>query len=163
MVAVHLILVTVDSSILSLQMEQIGNYVVIFYLLTHLAGAFDIAMNFLLRATQPAVPEVSTAVEPEADSAVKPTPRPTTTLEGLIAEEPFPSNSIENDANTNNNGDGVSSSLTEVPTSKSQAPVGKYTDVSEEDGWITIPYSMFTCTYVCLFMYPKSQNFISIS
>ncbi|WOL20633.1 hypothetical protein Cni_G29438 [Canna indica] len=94
-------------------------------------------MNFLMRSTQPVVPEVPTISD---HNNLKPIPQPTTTLEGLIAEDPFPSHSTGDGANTESNGAGVADNLEEDSTSKNQVPVGKHTDISEDDGWITIPY-----------------------
>ncbi|PQQ08672.1 uncharacterized protein Pyn_14559 [Prunus yedoensis var. nudiflora] len=79
-------------------------------------------MNFLMRsshvqrvsAEQPSVPE------PPAD--VHPTPKSATTLEGLIAEDSYPQYSTIDD---------------HVGESEYRA---KHYDVSDEEGWIAIPY-----------------------
>ncbi|CAL9072908.1 unnamed protein product, partial [Musa acuminata var. zebrina] len=108
--------------------------------LSYLAGTLDIAMNFLIRTAQPVVPEVSTVVEPEHQKAVRPIPKPAATLEGLIAEETFSNHSIGNDALTDSEQVGFVGSSAPGSTSKNQFPVGNHTDVSDDDGWITIPY-----------------------
>ncbi|CAD5173353.1 unnamed protein product [Musa acuminata subsp. malaccensis] len=97
-------------------------------------------MNFLIRTAQPVVPEVSTVVEPEHQKAVRPIPKPAATLEGLIAEETFSNHSIGNDALTDSEQVGFVGSSAPGSTSKNQFPVGNHTDVSDDDGWITIPY-----------------------
>lgn len=97
-------------------------------------------MNFLIRTAQPVVPEVSTVVEPEHQKAVRPIPKPAATLEGLIAEETFSNHSIGNDALTDSEQVGFVGSSAPGSSSKNQFPVGNHTDVSDDDGWITIPY-----------------------
>lgn len=119
-------------------------------------------MNFLIRTAQPVVPEVSTVVEPEHQKAVRPIPKPAATLEGLIAEETFSNHSIGNDALTDSEQVGFVGSSAPGSTSKNQFPVGNHTDVSDDDGWITIPYSMSTCTSHHFLSHFKSHYFISI-
>ncbi|KAL0717370.1 hypothetical protein Bca4012_066692 [Brassica carinata] len=99
-------------------------------------------MNFLLRSASSAThrPPVS---EPPATPPQPPPPeatKPGSTLEGLIAEEPFPQYpSVEEDhladgSRDDDNGNG-----------ESNAKAGgfgmeRFSDVSEEEGWISIPY-----------------------
>ncbi|XP_020081782.1 uncharacterized protein LOC109705460 isoform X1 [Ananas comosus] len=92
-------------------------------------------MNFLLRPTQPVAPELPSF--PEAGLPKDITRRPTTTLEGLIAEDPLPGTAAGEDGD--NNGDvGVG---TVGSTPKDQFHVGNHhTDVTDDEGWITIPY-----------------------
>ncbi|KAL6659303.1 hypothetical protein ACP70R_003343 [Stipagrostis hirtigluma subsp. patula] len=90
-------------------------------------------MNFLYRTTQPAAPELPRV--PEQDHPRDGSPKPATTLEGLIAEDPYhPSASAEDGAA--HSGAGDSASL----DSRSAVPPGKHADVAEDQGWITIPY-----------------------
>ncbi|URE00316.1 hypothetical protein MUK42_06596 [Musa troglodytarum] len=94
-------------------------------------------MNFLIRAAHPVVPEVSNVAEPENQKGATPISKQTSTLEGLIAEDPFPSPSTGDDADTDSDVITDVGTSTPAPTSKSQ---GNHTDVLEDDGWITIPY-----------------------
>ncbi|XP_031284246.1 uncharacterized protein LOC116142970 [Pistacia vera] len=96
-------------------------------------------MNFLLRSTtttQHAVPEQ------ESPAATSFLPKPSTTLEGLIAEDPYPRYSAvdDRDGETESAGDENGGGI-EGSSEKNDSPaVENYTDVSEEEGWITIPY-----------------------
>lgn len=105
-------------------------------------------MNFLLRPTQPVAPELPSF--PEAGLPKDITRRPTTTLEGLIAEDPLPGTAAGEDGD--NNGDvGVG---TVGSTPKDQFHVGNHhTDVTDDEGWITIPYSLSSQTSYALFPY----------
>ncbi|XP_042514546.1 uncharacterized protein LOC122089128 [Macadamia integrifolia] len=91
-------------------------------------------MNFLLRPSQPSVPD-QPAVQEHSLS------KPATTLEGLIAEDPYspsPSN-----ANGDAESDGISgaSGGLSSPITKHQFPiVENHSDVTEDEGWIIIPY-----------------------
>ncbi|RWW15345.1 hypothetical protein GW17_00020827 [Ensete ventricosum] len=96
-------------------------------------------MNFLIRAAHPVLPEVSNVAEPENHEGVTPISNQTSTLEGLIAEDPFPSPSTGDNADTDSDVITDVGSSTPAPTSKNQ---GNHTDVLEDDGWITIPYSI---------------------
>uniref|UniRef100_A0A1J3JMW3 Uncharacterized protein n=1 Tax=Noccaea caerulescens TaxID=107243 RepID=A0A1J3JMW3_NOCCA len=98
-------------------------------------------MNFLLRSASSAThrPPVS---EPPATPPQPPleTTKPGSTLEGLIAEEPFPQYpSVEDldrvaDGSRDDDGNGVSNSKT------GGYGMERFSDVSEEQGWIAIPY-----------------------
>ncbi|KAL6843141.1 hypothetical protein ACP4OV_026854 [Aristida adscensionis] len=92
-------------------------------------------MNFLYRtAAQPA------SAEPDSPQ------RPSTTLEGLIAEDPYqPPAPAEDGAAGNGAGDAAS------VDPRAAMPPGKHSDVAEEEGWITIPYKAL----------PESWNDIS--
>ncbi|KAG8073503.1 hypothetical protein GUJ93_ZPchr0006g40765 [Zizania palustris] len=93
-------------------------------------------MNFLYRTAQPVVPELPRI--PEQDHHKAGLQKPVTTLEGLIADDPYqPSVDIEDGATSNGIGDagGDSAAL----DSKSPVPPGKHTDVLDDEGWITIP------------------------
>ncbi|WOL16085.1 hypothetical protein Cni_G24867 [Canna indica] len=93
-------------------------------------------MNFLIRSAHPAVQEVSSDVDPENQKSVPTIPKPTATLEGLIAEDPS-AESKGDDADKDSDGVGDAGSLAPGSTLKNQ---GNHIDVSEDDGWITIPY-----------------------
>lgn len=92
-------------------------------------------MNFLLRPSQSSVvdqPNVNVS-----DAAPCQTSK-STTLEGLIAEDPFPQNYSADDSATES--DGTRVDYGSIPGTRSDAPpVEKHSDVSEEEGWITIP------------------------
>ncbi|KAF0914639.1 hypothetical protein E2562_030700 [Oryza meyeriana var. granulata] len=93
-------------------------------------------MNFLYRTSQPVVPELPRI--PEQDHHRDGLQRPATTLEGLIADDPYqPSASIEDGA-TNNGVVDIGGDSADVD-SKNPVPTGKHTDVLEDEGWITIP------------------------
>ncbi|XP_010549052.1 PREDICTED: uncharacterized protein LOC104820344 [Tarenaya hassleriana] len=94
-------------------------------------------MNFLLRSAssathQPVIEPVNAAPEPPAE-----TTRPAATLEGLIAEESFPHYPPVEDHDRvtgDDNGTGDSSAQICGPV------MDRFSDVSEEEGWIAIPY-----------------------
>uniref|UniRef100_J3LK41 Uncharacterized protein n=1 Tax=Oryza brachyantha TaxID=4533 RepID=J3LK41_ORYBR len=93
-------------------------------------------MNFLYRTSQPVVPELPRI--PEQDHYKDGLQRPVTTLEGLIADDPYqPSASIE-DGDANNGAVDTGGDSSDVD-SKNPAPAGKHTDISDDEGWITIP------------------------
>uniref|UniRef100_A0ACD5WSG8 Uncharacterized protein n=1 Tax=Avena sativa TaxID=4498 RepID=A0ACD5WSG8_AVESA len=94
-------------------------------------------MNFLYRAAQPELPRI-----PEQDHASH---KQAKTLEGLIADDPFRISTATDEDRTANNGtgeiagDAAASRASASSDSKSSAPAGKHSDVSEGEGWITIP------------------------
>ncbi|KAF0916512.1 hypothetical protein E2562_007590 [Oryza meyeriana var. granulata] len=89
-------------------------------------------MNFLYRTSQPVVTELPRI--PEQDGLQ----RPATTLEGLIADDPYqPSASVEDGA-TNDGAVDIGGDSTDID-SKNPVPTGKHTDVLDDEGWITIP------------------------
>lgn len=72
-------------------------------------------------------------------------PRHVTTLEGLIAKDDFPLRSIGEDNEDDTNGIGSEDEKVLGLGTKSDVPiVENYTDVSEDEGWITIPQSIFS-------------------
>lgn len=93
-------------------------------------------MNFLLRSASSATHRPPVSEPPPATPPQPPPPeatKPGSTLEGLISEEPFPQYpSVDEDhladgeANANTGGFGME----------------RFSDVSDEEGWISIPYSM---------------------
>ncbi|KAM0892280.1 hypothetical protein ACQ4PT_025862 [Festuca glaucescens] len=97
-------------------------------------------MNFLYRATQPELPRI-----PEQDRRKDgASHKQAKTLEGLIADDPYRvSAAAEEDGAASNNGIGEiagdASPAAASSDSKSSAPAGKHSDVSEDEGWITIP------------------------
>lgn len=95
------------------------------------------AMNFLVRTAYPIAPEVPSDTEVQSHTSV-----PTSTLEGLIAEESSPSHSTEDDADAQSDGFGDVGSSAPDSNSSNQ---GKHSDISEDDGWIAIPNSMSSC------------------
>lgn len=69
-----------------------------------------------------------------------PLSKPVTSLEGLVADDPFPRYEASEDNgefDAVGSSDGIFTGHADVPT------VDKHLDVSEEEGWITIPCSMF--------------------
>lgn len=96
-------------------------------------------MNFLYRAAQPELPRI-----PEQDHA--PPKQQAKTLEGLIADDPYRVSAAAAEDGAANNGAGeiaadaaASPAAAASSDSKSSAPAGKHSDVSEDEGWITIP------------------------
>ncbi|KAG2294522.1 hypothetical protein Bca52824_041191 [Brassica carinata] len=91
-------------------------------------------MNFLLRSASSATHRPPVSEPPPATPPQPPPPeatKPGSTLEGLISEEPFPQYpSVDEDhladgeANANTGGFGME----------------RFSDVSDEEGWISIPY-----------------------
>ena len=92
-------------------------------------------MNFLYRAAQPELPRI-----PEQQGVLK-------TLEGLIADDPLRISAAAEDDEAASNGAGeiggdtAATSPSASSDSKSTAPAGKHSDVSQDEGWITIPNS----------------------
>ncbi|KAG6601410.1 hypothetical protein SDJN03_06643, partial [Cucurbita argyrosperma subsp. sororia] len=99
----------------------------------------DTIMNFLLRSTHTVPPERPSVQEIPPPAAYY-APKPAVTLEGLISEDPFPqysavgNNDEEADASGGDNG-----SIADHMDRSGRARVVKHTDVSEEEGWISIP------------------------
>ncbi|KAF5193796.1 heat-inducible transcription repressor [Thalictrum thalictroides] len=89
-------------------------------------------MNFLMRSTQPAVPDQPTIHDLFTES--RSNSKAPTTLEGLIAEDPFP----QPQDGAKDNGVRVLSCGIEGSSAKNR--VGNHSDVTEHEGWITIPY-----------------------
>ncbi|BBG94198.1 hypothetical protein Prudu_002423, partial [Prunus dulcis] len=93
-------------------------------------------MNFLMRsshvqrvsAEQPSVPE------PPADA--HPTPKSATTLEGLIAEDSYPQYSTIDD----HVGESEYRGENAIGANNESSVIAKHYDVSDEEGWIAIPY-----------------------
>lgn len=100
-------------------------------------------MNFLLRSTS-VTAERSSISESHTDTH-RSTPR--STLETLISEDPYTQNSTvkENDGETE--GVEVENGTMTAQNLKDDLPiVAKHMDVSEEEGWVAIPYSMSSPT-----------------
>jgi len=99
-------------------------------------------MNFLYRAAQPELPRI-----PEQDHRKDgASHKQAKTLEGLIADDPYRVSAVaEEDRAASNGGageiggDAAASPAAASSDSKSSAPAGKHSDVSEDEGWITIP------------------------
>ncbi|XP_048427851.1 uncharacterized protein LOC125471475 [Pyrus x bretschneideri] len=106
-------------------------------------------MNFLMRSTHhvqrvtaeqpsvpsvPSVPPVSPVHEPPAETYA--TPKSATTLEGLIAEDSYPQYSTTED----NAAESESSGENGIGATKETSVIAKHYDVSDEEGWIAIPY-----------------------
>jgi hypothetical protein len=106
-------------------------------------------MNFLYRAAQPELPRT-----PEKDHR-----KQAKALEGLIADDPYRVSASAEDGGAANNGAGeiagdaaASSPAAASSDSKSSAPAGKHSDVSEDEGWITIPDGL--CLLPCSAFFP---------
>ncbi|XP_044494589.1 uncharacterized protein LOC123217566 isoform X3 [Mangifera indica] len=95
-------------------------------------------MNFLLRSassTQHAVPEQ------ESPAATSFLPKPRTTLENLIAEDTYPRYSTADDRDGGTESFEIQNggSIEGFSENNDSRAVENHTDVSEEEGWITIP------------------------
>ena len=89
-------------------------------------------MNFLLRpTTHQVIKEQVSAPVPVHES-----PSPAVTLEGLIAEDSFPQSEVRD------MGIGGENGSVAATKNDSSLVLENHSDVSEEEGWITIPYSM---------------------
>lgn len=108
-------------------------------------------MNFLYRTSQPAAPELPRISEQDhhGDALQK----PTTTLEGLLVDDPHHPSSARGEDGAANNGSGDISRDPSSLDSKSLVPPGTHTDVVENEGWITIPYSWVPLTFSSHFSY----------
>ncbi|KAK4598395.1 hypothetical protein RGQ29_015744 [Quercus rubra] len=96
-------------------------------------------MNFLYRPTQNAAAEQPSIHESATDTLYK--PKPGTTLEGLIAEDPNPEYSPVEDHYGETVGVEGENGNVGGPCAKDESPaLMEHSDVSEEEGWITIPY-----------------------
>ncbi|OMO90287.1 hypothetical protein CCACVL1_07423 [Corchorus capsularis] len=96
-------------------------------------------MNFLLlrsNSSQQGTPEPPPPVQEEVVESTY-VSKSATTLEGLIAEDPFPEYpTVENHGGEINGFEGENAG---VASDKDASFPQSHTDVSEEDGWITIP------------------------
>jgi len=106
-------------------------------------------MNFLYRTTQPAAPELPRISE--QDQHRDALQKPTTTLEGLIADDSYQPSSTHSEDGAANNGSRDISGDPSSLDSKSLVPLGTHADVAEDEGWITIPCSSVPLT--CLFRF----------
>uniref|UniRef100_A0A5B7B8W0 Uncharacterized protein n=1 Tax=Davidia involucrata TaxID=16924 RepID=A0A5B7B8W0_DAVIN len=96
-------------------------------------------MNFLMRSTQTAVPEQPPVQDYQTDGNYM--SKHATTLEGLIAEDPFPQNSTSEDHDGETDGAGGENGGVLDPSSKNDSSiVENHIDVTEDKGFITIPY-----------------------
>ncbi|XP_027097313.1 uncharacterized protein [Coffea arabica] len=98
-------------------------------------------MNFLgLRSNQTAASsEQSYAQEIQGDAHQR--VKLATTLEGLIAEDPFPENMVAESRNGDSEVYGTENGSFDHTSAKSNSHVeGTHVDVSEDEGWIAIPY-----------------------
>ncbi|KAL0538922.1 hypothetical protein IC582_023092 [Cucumis melo] len=100
----------------------------------------DATMNFLLRSTH-TVPQERPSIQETPPPAAYYAPKPAVTLEGLISEDPFPQYSVvddDNDEEADASG-GENGSIAGHREKSGRFGVVKHSDVSEEEGWITIP------------------------
>ena len=102
-------------------------------------------MNFLLRTAHPVASDLHSFLEAEQQKDVPLTQKQATTLEGLIAEDPFPNSRTKED--DGKEGDGVGDGGGETQGLENQFACGNLADVTEDEGWITIPCSMFSQTF----------------
>uniref|UniRef100_A0A0D9Z271 RNA-binding S4 domain-containing protein n=1 Tax=Oryza glumipatula TaxID=40148 RepID=A0A0D9Z271_9ORYZ len=97
-------------------------------------GARRVEMNFLYRTSQPVAPELPRI--PEQDQQRDSLQKPVTTLEGLIADDPY--HPSPEDEDTDNGAVDIGGDSADAD-SKNSVPTGKHTDVLDDEGWITIP------------------------
>ncbi|KAK1277179.1 hypothetical protein QJS04_geneDACA020215 [Acorus gramineus] len=96
-------------------------------------------MNFLMRAATPAVPLPDPPTVPDPNADMMPVHGPATTLQGLIADDPYPVPSLVEDGNGENDGGGAVTGDAPGLAAKNQIPVRNHTDVPEDEGLIIIP------------------------
>lgn len=98
-------------------------------------------MNFLLRpSAHNVVKEQVSGHESLADTRY--VSKPAATLEGLISEDPFPESPVAEDRDGETDVVGVENDAVPGPNGKNDSlTLENHSDVSEEEGWITIPYS----------------------
>lgn len=101
-------------------------------------------MNFLGLRSQSTAAQVSQALPPQAlppqAQAELISRKPTTTFEDLVAEDPFPLASLVENFDGRSEGTGNENGAFGGSSTNNGAPVvDKHIDVSEEEGWITIP------------------------
>lgn len=97
-------------------------------------------MNFLLRSAQSAAADQPSVHDFSTDTHHM--SKPSATLEGLIAEDPYPQYSAAEDGDGEVDEVGGENGSIAGPSTKNDAPiVENHSDVNEEEGWITIPYS----------------------
>lgn len=110
-------------------------------------------MNFLMRSTPSVTAEQASVPEPPAETYH--VPKPASSLESLIAEDPYPRHSrVEEHDGANDGFVGENAGIVVPDSNKDSSTMAKHTDVSEEEGWITIPYSMplpLQPTCLCIF------------
>ncbi|XP_057949278.1 uncharacterized protein LOC131144579 [Malania oleifera] len=96
-------------------------------------------MNFLLRPAQTVAAEQTSVREFPTD--VQYASKPAATLEGLIAEDPYPQYSTADEHVGENDVVGGESGSVAGPSAKNDTPITEnHSDVTEDEGWITIPY-----------------------
>ncbi|XP_059655917.1 uncharacterized protein LOC132302927 isoform X2 [Cornus florida] len=108
-------------------------------------------MNFLLRSSQTAAAEQPSVQESQAD--INHVPKPMSTLEVLIAQDPFPPMSRAGDHGGETDGIGGQNggAVGRGRSAKSDPPiVENHMDVAEDEGFITIPYSEQVHILACL-------------
>ncbi|XP_068643350.1 uncharacterized protein [Aristolochia californica] len=96
-------------------------------------------MNFLLRSAPPVVPDQPPAQEVATDvtSVSKPYGN---TLEGLIADDPFTTSSKTEGGDLKKDPSEAPTDDPSTPMAKNSVPIKHHSDVTEDEGWITIPY-----------------------
>ncbi|XP_062111706.1 uncharacterized protein LOC133823122 isoform X2 [Humulus lupulus] len=126
-------------------------------------------MNFLMRSTQTAAADQVTVRESTAETHH--IPKPPASLEALIAEDPYPRYSALKDREGEVVDDfgGEKASIAVSDAKKDSSIVAMHSDVSEEEGWITIPYKELSdnwsdapdikslCTLDRSFVFPGEQ------
>lgn len=113
-------------------------------LLLVFVGTLSGTMNYILRATQiqPVAPELPSVDEVEPQETLQPMSKPVTTLEGLIAEDPYPNHPINDNIEKETEGIGDASAVAADSGLKNHISIGNHSDVTEDEGWITIPCGM---------------------
>ena len=98
-------------------------------------------MNFLMRTTTGVSAERVSIPESQADTSHRSTSG--SALETLISDDPYTRYSTIEECDVENDEVGVENGSISGSNSKNDSPfVAKHSDVSEEEGWISIPYGM---------------------
>ncbi|KAL8518803.1 hypothetical protein ACS0TY_009959 [Phlomoides rotata] len=83
------------------------------------------------------------------------------TLEGLIAEDPFPEGTSSETGNAESDEFGDENGTTEVSSGKNNSQVDSHIEVKEDDGFIIIPYSEQIQILACLSAYKQDTEIIT--
>ena len=123
-------------------------------------------MNFLLRSTHHVAPDLPTVPEDEPHKDGQHTMlKSATTLEGLIAEDPFPKSSGEEDGgggDSDATGD-ASAAPADLNLEKQLPMANNHSDVAEDEGWITIPQGIYLYPDDCLcFLIPFRHKLLLV-
>lgn len=118
------------------------------------AREFPKTMNFLMRSSnnQSVAVEQPSAQESAAVTRHRAPPRPSASLEALIAEDPFPSrqSTVGDQDGSVGGGESGDDFAAESNADRDSCSAAKHSDVSDDQGWITIPFSKLNSSLCCI-------------